>query len=141
MSTVLLTWNPDKWAWDDHDEEIEQAQKAPVAMNWSVATQAVGPGDRAFLLRQGRERGIVASGHIRSAPSPGAHWDGSGTTTEYVDVEFDVILSVEERLPIEVLQQRVKSVHWTPQQSGTKVRPPADDELEELWREHLAQVR
>jgi hypothetical protein len=109
-------------------------------MNWTVATRKIAPGDRAFLLRQGHQRGLVGSGVIQSAPYPDKHWDRSGRLAEYCDVEFDVILSPDERLPIEVLQKRLPAVHWVPQQSGTRVRPPADDELEELWRTHLAEI-
>ena len=141
MSTILLTWNPDKWEWDSFAEDIERSRTAAVPMNWSVATRAIENGDRAFLLRQVRDRGIVAGGVIRSSPYPAAHWDDSGRTADYVDVEFDVIVAVDERLPLEILEQRVASVHWAPRQSGTKVPPVAEDALEDIWRSHVAQVR
>ena len=140
MSTILLTWNPDKWEWDDYADDVKRSRTAPVVTNWTVATRGIVKGDQAFLLRQGRDRGIVASGAIRSAPYPEAHWDGSGRTAEYVDVEFDVILDVDERLPIEILEAQAPSVHWSPQQSGTKVPARAEDELDAIWQSHLQQI-
>jgi len=114
----------------------------PVRTDHSVAREkGVSPGDRAFLLRQGRhERGLVASGSITSEIHPDKHWDGSGRVTNYCDVEWDAIVGPDERLPTEVLQRRLPSVHWRPQQSGTEIKPPADRALERLWRDHLAQI-
>ena len=136
-----MTWNPDKSPWDTYADDTEQSKRKPVASSHSVARSGgIVPGDRAFLLRQGRERGIVASGRIASEIYPEKHWDGSGKITNYCDVEFETILTPDERLPIEVLQQALPRVHWQPQQSGTEVHPPADGQLERLWREHLKQT-
>lgn len=140
MSTILLTWNPDKWPWDSFADDVERSRTTRVPMNWTVSTRGIVRGDRAFLLRQGRDRGIVASAEIRSAPYQAQHWDGSGRTAEYVDVELDVILDVDERLPVEILEEPVRSVHWAPRQSGTKVPAMAEDELDDIWQSHLAQI-
>jgi hypothetical protein len=49
-------------------------------------------GDCAYLVRQRRGRGIVASGWFTSEIYPHEHWDGSGKTTTYANLELDVIL-------------------------------------------------
>ncbi len=52
---------------------------------WSVGLRTGGilPGDRALLLRQKRERNIVASGVFTSELETDEHWDGSGQPTMY----------------------------------------------------------
>ena len=45
---------------------------------WSVGVrkQGISLGDRALLLRQHRDRGIVASGEFTSEIREGPHWNG-----------------------------------------------------------------
>jgi hypothetical protein len=71
MATFLLTWNPDGQGWPDaeHEAAVEAAAAGRALLErWSVALRKSGIhiGDRAFLVRQRRERGIVASGRFTS---------------------------------------------------------------------------
>jgi hypothetical protein len=66
-------------------------------------------GDRVFLLRQGTQgRGIIASGTILTDISSDAHWDGSGRSANFVDLVFECVVPVDERLPTEVLERQLQ---------------------------------
>jgi 5-methylcytosine-specific restriction enzyme A len=143
MSVFILTWNPDRWHWDevDYQKEVRTTSRGRRTRGgWSTGGRigGVSPGDRAFLLRQHRDRGVVASGDFTSQIYQDAHWDGSGRLANFADISFDVVLPVTDRLPIGVLHARLSSVSWDRMQ-GSGVRLPDDvgDELEEIWREHL----
>jgi len=115
--TFILTWNPERWAWDA-DEYARAVQVTAVGVSWSepwsvgLRTGGIFPGDRAFLLRQKRERGIVASGVFTSELEKDEHWDGSGRPTMYAGVDWDTVLEVDDRLSIEVLKDLIPEVHW-----------------------------
>ena len=147
MATFVLTWNPDRWPLRGDEEATEELERTIAATaggrrvedTWSVGARKGGirRGDRAFLLRQHHERGIVASGRFASEVFEDEHWDGSARMTTYADVEWDAFVAPEDRLPVEVLKQRVGSVHWDRiQGSGIVLLPPADAQLEEAWTDH-----
>ncbi|GAA3945364.1 HNH endonuclease [Actinoplanes auranticolor] len=143
MATFLLTWNPDGPGWPDPDHEaaVEAASAGQSQLRrWSVALRKSGIaiGDRAFLVRQRRQRGIVASGHFSHTIYEDKHWDGSGRLTTYADIEFDQVLALNDRLPVEVLKNKVPAITWDRLQgSGVSVAQPHDQELEELWQAHV----
>lgn len=132
MATFLLTWNPDKWPWPDVQlrAEVEATARGErVPGRWSLGgrRQGVAVGDQAMLVRQQRERGVVASGAFVSEIYWDEHWDGSGRQTTYADVEWDVVADAGDRLPVEILKLRVPEVRWNRlQASGVKRRLRAE---------------
>jgi len=144
MATFLLTWNPDAWAAGEKwlEEHAGQASPSdPVPERWSTGGRRSGIaiGDRALLMRLRRDRGLVASGHFTSDIFDDLHWDGSGRTTQFAEIDFDCIVTTDERLPVEVLRAEVPEVHWDRlQRSGVGVPDPAIDRLEGLWRDLTA---
>lgn len=110
---------------------------------WSCGgTKRIETGDRLFLLRQGREpRGIIASGHAKSAPYKDEHWDESRSGEAlYVAVRFDSLLGPEQDgvLPLSRLQNgALAKVNWRTQSSGISVPPLAASQLDRLWRAFL----
>lgn len=143
MATFILTWNPEVWpegvAW--LDESAGQATAASkISDNWSVGNRTGGiqVGDRALLLRQHHDRGIVASGRFASEVYKQPHWDGSARLANTADVDFDCVVTVDDRLPIDVLKAGVPSLPWDRLQgSGVRVPDRAEDDLLELWRVHV----
>jgi hypothetical protein len=138
MVTVLLTWNPVKWAWGEREEAIRRTSSGSAYRDqWSIGsrTGGVGPGDRAFLLRQGLEpRGIVASGTVVSAPFLGPHWDGTpGRSATFVGVEWELVVDDDEVLPTRMLMADIPMTHWNPMGGGTLIAPPGDALIAELW--------
>lgn len=124
--TILLTWNPRKWEWENLDEMISEVTNTGSCVDeWSVGrTKDIAPGDRFYLLHIGSEpRGIMASGWVMSHPESKPHWDGTERSALYVDIEFDRLFK-PHGLPLSLsrLQELAPLQHWTPQSSGTYVK-------------------
>jgi 5-methylcytosine-specific restriction protein A len=143
VATFILAWNPARWQWPP--EQYEQAVRTTARGGswpepWSVAlrTGGISAGDRALLLRQHRERGIVASGTFASGLELDEHWDGSGRQTRYARVDWDTVVEPEDRLPVEVLKAGIPEVPWDRiQGSGVLVPSHAAEKLRDLWAQHV----
>jgi len=144
VATFLLTWNPDGtgWASDDFEATAEaHANGRPYRASWSVAIRKSGitVGDRAFLLRQRHERGVVASGRFVSEIYTGQHWEDPSRLCTYADIDYDVLLPIDDRLRVDDLKQQVPGVAWDRLQgSGVIATPPSDHKLEQAWSTHTA---
>ena len=145
-NAFILTWNPTRWPWPD--EQFDEAVVRTAAGNnvsdqWSVGGRRHGiePGDRAILLRQHSERGIVASGTFTSEIFWGPHWDHSGNETTYATLDWDTVLYPDDRLPTEALKQQVPGVAWDPLQgSGVQVPEASVGVLLDVWEGHAGSV-
>lgn len=143
MATFLLTWNPDSSVEtnDWFEEEVGLATPAdPYLGRWSTGSRKAGiePGDRGYLLRQKRDRGIVGAGTFTSQIYEAEHWDGSAALAHYADISFDCLLDLDDRLPVEVLKVEVSKVSWDRLQgSGVKVPTACEADLGELWARHV----
>ena len=142
----ILTWNPDRWMWppEDHARAIQvTAAGGTMRDQWSVGlrTGGIQPGDRAMLLRQRHDRGLVASGVFTSELYVDQHWDGTGRPTRYGDLEWDTVLAIEDRLPVEQLELSVPEVRWHRIQ-GSRVAVPAaaTRKLTDLWADHVREL-
>jgi 5-methylcytosine-specific restriction protein A len=144
MGTFILTWNPQQW---DPDGATHQAdltkfrRRGSVRGQWSVGNRkrGIGPGDRAFLLRQHEARGLVASGHFTSPIFREAHWDGTNRDANYAKTEWDAVVDIEDCLPTEGLKRRVTPFAWDRiQASGIRLPDQLAGRLEDLWRDHLS---
>jgi 5-methylcytosine-specific restriction enzyme A len=143
VATFILTWNParSKWPHGQYQQAVQTTARGGIWPGpWSVAlrTGGISAGDRALLLRQHRERGIVASGVFASGLELDEHWDGSGRQTRYAQVDWDTIVDHEDRLPVEVLKASVPEVPWDRLQgSGVLVPSHATEKLSDLWARHV----
>lgn len=145
MATFIVTWNPDRWHLDDgtYDEWVEDTADGEwVDEQWSTGSRSgsIEPGDRAYLLRQSRDRGIVAAGYFASEVFQDEHWDEDrpDDLANYADIAWEVWLLPDDRLPTEVLQDKVPTVAWRNMfGSGVKVAPQASQSLDRLWEDHL----
>lgn len=136
----LLTWNPDRFRMDWEEESRLMAADVGRDVNWSTGGRrgGIAAGDVVFLLRQVRERGIIACGTALGEVYEGPHWDKSvGGVANYVDVDWKQSVDVEDRLPIEELQRIAPGTHWAPQASGIQVGDPDASALWDAWRAHL----
>lgn len=147
MSIFILTWNPEAWEWDDLTfmRAVQQtAVGETLADKWSTGIRRSGiePGDRAFLLRQRSDRGLIASGVFSSIIYEDLHWDGSGRLTTYARLNWDAVLEPEDVLPVDILKRQIPELAWDRMQgSGVQVPHEVESRLEDLWRDHLASVR
>lgn len=142
MTIFVLNWNPDKWEWPSG--EYAEAVRATAAggtwpRRWSLGVRKSGihRGDRAVLLRQGRDRGLVGHGIFTSEVITAPHWDGSGRLVPQGLIEWDSIVEIEDRLPTEMLKETIPEVTWDNLPgSGVAVPAGAAQRLEDLWDRH-----
>lgn len=148
MAAYLLTHNPDKW--DMEPEQLSDwidatSRGLRVEGRWSTGARIgdILAGDRAFLLRQGsRGRGIVASGRfVDGEVYEMEHWEKPGSFANYADVEWDTVLDPDDRLDLATLHEAFPTQHWSPQISGTAVKGEVLWDVEQLWRDHVSDLR
>lgn len=112
---------------------------------WSCGvTRKINPGDRAFLIKLGREsRGLIASGWIASDVYESLHWDQKqqelGRLANYVDINWDTILDPRvDIFPRGWLDTGVYTqTRWNPQASGTTISDQVAFQLEQDWARFL----
>lgn len=140
MNTILFTWNPSKWQWDDLPQAVYEANaEGRYFDKWSCGvTRNIRPGNRAFLMRLGiPPKGIMGSGIVVSEPFEDTHWNPEraqkGDTVYRVEILFDVLsdlpIITEATLNSGILAQH----NWFPQASGTHIPAKVAEELENLW--------
>lgn len=143
QNSYLFAWNPDKWKWEDLENNIEELQnKGTITLRWSCRShKSIRIGDRAFLVRLGDiPRGIMASGYVVSEPFLSPHWSGEEKDVPRVLIEFDVILNPNKEpiLTLDLLKTgNLTKQHWTPQASGISIQTDCVEELEATWFEFL----
>ena len=150
LPVILLTWNPEKWSPETGPFQTlleGDLSVAPVVESWSTGTRMRVPrGTVAFLVRQHDHRGIVASGVTVSDVYQSVHWSGDSKLANFVDVQWEVAVTTEQRLPVEHLIDNFPLIPWNYLQ-GSGVMPTeknfADEEphssrrLVSAWDEHL----
>lgn len=144
--TFVLVWGAKKlrgWPVEAYESAIAStADGHHVTKQWSTGNRKhdIAPGDRAFLLRMNRERGLVACGRFTSGVSSGPHWDGSPKTSNLATVEWETVLAPEDRLEIDVLERELprKGKQWMFFQGGEAIHDAPN--LEELWASHIARL-
>jgi hypothetical protein len=150
VTTFILTWNGSEDGYPATEYQLHQqrtlsGERVPYTWSFGRRSSGVSEGDRVFLLRQHTDRGIVASGQIRGNRGifRDRHWDPAKPQekTNYADVEWDIVVSLEERLPIEDVLTAIPGHHWNYiQASGQELQSPGAGRLEELWSQHLAEI-
>ncbi len=140
MNTILFTWNPHKWAWNDLPQAVAEANiEGRHVHRWSCGvTRRIAPGDRAFLMRLGlTPKGIMGSGVVVTPPKEKPHWDAdraaNGDTALYVEILFDVLNATPIIGQKMLSSSALSSQNWYPQASGTLLAPDLASVLESEW--------
>lgn len=151
MPTYLLTWNPEKWSWDDLDDVLNRVNNGQTVLeSWSCASKKPAKGDRVFLLKQGRDiRGIMASGRVTKTEYIGHHYNedlaAQGRTHRYIDFKLEHLLDPQEGnlLFTSDLQRLLPDgpANFCPQCSGVSVESSTAKKLEILWAQHLKEIK
>ena len=143
MKTYLVAWNPRKWEWKTILADVRAARNNEFfRFDWGCGlNKSIVPGVRIFLIRLGVEpKGIMASGFASTKPYRATHWGDARRTTNYILVDFDILLNPDKEpiLPLDLLKvgNMAKQI-WTPQVSGISIKPKAAEELEGLWFDFL----
>jgi 5-methylcytosine-specific restriction protein B len=137
VATLLLTWNPDRWRMD-FDRFVARTQAGePVEGGWSVGNRrhGIGPGDRAFLNRQGSSgRGLVALGEVVSEPYDDEHWSGEGGSSRYVQVRWSEFRRLEDALLLDELESVAPEFAWRKVYASGRTLPESvANRLVQLW--------
>jgi 5-methylcytosine-specific restriction protein A len=138
MSAVILGWDPDRgsrWV-PPYEHALAQASAhGRTTTRFRVDGEVPRVGTTVHLMLQGRERGLVGRGTVRSAPFRSSDPARPGTLATYVLVDWDHLLPAEERIGPEELAARVPEVSWA---SLYGASTPLDDDqahrLERVWR-------
>lgn len=139
MSTVLLTWNPDRFSWPDLYNNISEIDRKGYCQDtWNCrAHNQVMPGDRVFLMRQGKEpKGIVASGVVDSRAFLDEHWETARKKDWYVRIKWNVLMDPKSEFVLSrsALNQGIlKKMNWDSRFSGQIIAPDIARELETRW--------
>lgn len=147
MKTWLLTWNIERWPWDDsingYKELINDIeQEGHTFCKWTCGVnKSIQKGDRIFLIKLGdMPKGIVASGYAATAVFEGTHWNEEkvelGKKARRIFVDFDKILDYESDriLNFEELHQISDTFHWSSQSSGIEIPEVVARKIEEKWK-------
>jgi len=113
---VILTWNPDKWESDEGwERQVDAWPEIDLEWSrWSTGNRSSGisPGDHAILLRQGRERGIVAVGKFTTECFVEPHWDDENKEANFAGVKWHSFVHIDDRIPTDELIELVPEVPW-----------------------------
>lgn len=138
--SLLLTWNPQRWNWEDYNEKVKEVhEKGSTLMRWSCGnSKNIKVDDQVFLMRVGSvSPGIIGSGYVVEAPFKDIHFADEDREALYVEVAFDTLLDFKKDiLRLEVLKKEMPEQLWTPQASGISIRNEYLSKLEQLWFEY-----
>lgn len=141
---MILTYNPDYWRWPDHDQVARRAHPTtPVPGSWNVGSRTrLPPGTTAWLLQQGRHRGLLGYAVTTSDPYPDEHFADPGRIRLYVDLAWLDVVPADDLLPTDVLRAQVPDVPWNGlRTSGVVIPTAASDALDRVWADHRGPQR
>jgi hypothetical protein len=147
-TAYLLTWNPDEWNdWDLARIAQDVAEGQPYREPWRCGNKSIKPGDRVFLLKQGKHKlvGLIGSGIAISHPYQELHYEegqtGQGKRIQRVRIEFDYLVDgmQEVIIPRHELLARFPQQNWGTRQSGIQIKPEILLPLQQLWKEQTGQ--
>lgn len=138
MSAIILGWNPQRWPWEDYDEWVNEVRlNGPTASTWTVGRRInITAGTDAWLLLQGERRGLVGRAIVQSPkPYEVPHFADETRTTNQIDIEWQSLLPIADRIPPLTLNAEVPGAPWN-HVYGSGAPVPADSEaaVHELWQ-------
>jgi KAP family P-loop domain len=139
-TAYLLTWNPARYSESEIAEQLKSRdQQGHITFGWSSGNnRSMNPGERVFLLRQGKDLpGLVGVGSVAAAPQQQAHWDKSrraeGRTSWIVRVRWEAI-AIEPIVELSTLVTTTgESDLWRTQVGGISIPASVRGRLEEIW--------
>lgn len=141
MNNWLLSWNADKWHWEDYEEAVEITKSGKVYSDcWTCNSRQPKVGERIYLIKLGNmPRGIIASGKVKSEVYEREHWDEAkreqGQLAKIIDVDFDHIVDYEnDKILVQnELNKLFPNQTWSPIGSGISIQSEIIEELERVW--------
>ena len=110
---------------DDH----RLLERSPVG-DWRLTPV----GTRVHLMLLGRQRGLIGRGTVRSAPFLSADPTRPGQVIHHVLVEWDTLLPLDRRIPVEALEAAVPELPWRSSYAPTHgLSPDGAQQLDLMW--------
>jgi len=137
----LFAFNSDIKNWSNLEECFEDFNlHGKCWLTWRCKNNSVREGDRAFLVKIGKNpKGIIGSGIVTTIPI--GYVDEKDQNKYYIQIQFTTLIDwrKENILTIEDLKinERLAKQNWTPQASGISIRPELVEELETTWSNFL----
>lgn len=141
MAAIILGWNPLRWdGWEpSYDTVVDRIKKeGPETHRWSVANRInIGIGTEAWLLLQGRQRGLIGRAAVTTPPFRDVHYADPTKTINYVEVSWQSLLPLTDRLTPDILEAETTGVGWDQVYgSGKSVPRAAEMAVQAMWRRH-----
>lgn len=141
MGTVILGWNPEegvRWSADYADLVQRTVRGRGVLARWPVEAGHVPPvGTAAHLALQGRARGLLGRGTVRSAPFLSADPRRPGHVTPHVLVEWSVLLPQDQPIDVATLHRAVPECDWRGSNCLAQALPDSvAGRLDRVWASH-----
>jgi 5-methylcytosine-specific restriction enzyme A len=138
MDTVVLGWDPDqgnRWNPSYADCVCRCRDDHRLLERWPVGDWRLTPaGTRVHLMLQGRQRGLIGRGTVRSAPFLSADPTRPGQVVHHVLVEWDTLLPLDRRIPVEALEAAVPELPWRGSYASAHgLSPVGAQQLDLMW--------
>jgi hypothetical protein len=138
MTAVILGWDPDRgnqWVPPYEHALAQVSAEGSARTTYRVAGEVPAVGTTVHLMLQGRTRGLIGNGVVRSRPFPSSDPAHPGTMAWYVLVEWEHLLPATDRIGPEELDARVPDVPWRSLYgSCTPLDAEQSHRLERVWR-------
>jgi hypothetical protein len=142
MPTFLAVWDPRKpenYPEYDRDVVLTARNEVPEPEWWTTGRRknGIAAGDRVFLLRTRKERGLIASGYyLNGKVVERPRHDNPEETALYAQVVWKQVLPVQDRIPVDLVQAEVPDF---PENVLCGAWPVSNlsDALDAIWVERL----
>ncbi len=138
METVVLGWDPDQGnRWNPSYAECVRRSREDHGLleRWPVGDWRLAPaGTRVHLMLLGRQRGLIGRGTVRSAPFLSADPTRPGQVIHHVLVDWETLLPLDMRIPVEALEVAVPELAWRGSYaSAVALSPEGAQQLDLMW--------
>jgi 5-methylcytosine-specific restriction protein A len=144
VTVVLLAWNrdaKDTWPVEDYDDARLLLLRGELyETTWSVGRRRnIVVGTPCFLYVQGEKhsRGLVGLGTVVGEPYEDDHFRVGGATSNYVEIEWQGLLPLDDLIPLRELLRHVPDGPWAKgfRQSGHPLHGKTAQQLLDLWHD------
>jgi hypothetical protein len=138
MNTVVLGWDPDRgnrWSPSYADSLRRCREGHGLLERWPVRDWHLAPaGTRVHLMLLGRQRGLIGRGTVRSAPFLAADPARPGQVIHHVLVEWETLVPLDRRIPVEALEAAVPELEWRGSYApAVPLSPEGAQQLDLMW--------
>lgn len=137
--TFILMWNPEISNMKDNEWNDIVNHFPFYDLSWSVwEYDKARAGDECFLVRIGKNGGIVLNGWFTQYPKIGQDWSGKGRTTFYCKIapRFIMNAAIDPIITTEELQKAIPTFDWCGGHSGRLLTKQEAEQLHKLWGEY-----